>query len=130
MAQISRATRIDVRVWSSMGDIAPGAKGHYQLRLVAFQEAPGRWVARGLEHDIVAEAHTIGECVRAIMRLVETHTAFDLRHQHPPLSAFPPAPQRCWNFHRTGIPVPLDQLGIVPPLDWDVHVAVSSRNPS
>ena len=102
----------------------------HHLRLVIFQEAPGRWLARGLEHDIVAEARSIGESVRAIVRLVDAHTAFDLRHQHLPLSAFRPAPQKCWNSYTTGLRVPLTQLGIAPPQDWEIQVAVSSRNPS
>ena len=31
-----------------------------RLRLVVFQDAPGRWHARGLEHDLSAEGSTIG----------------------------------------------------------------------
>jgi hypothetical protein len=101
-----------------------------QLRLLIFQEAPGVWMARGLEHDIVAEAWSIGESVRAVVRMLDAHTAFDIRHQHEPLSAFGPAPQRCWNFYKTGTPVPLAQLGIDLPHDWDIRVVVSHGNPS
>jgi len=101
-----------------------------RLRVLIFQETPGLWVARGLEHDLVAEARSIGESVRAVMRAVDAHTAFDLRHQHEPLSAFRPAPQKCWNSYRTGTPVPLAQLGVEPPYDWDVSVAITVRNPA
>ena len=67
--------------------------------------------------------------MRAILRLLEAHTAFDLRHQHAPLSAFRPAPQKCWNFYTTGVAVSLSQLGITAPVQWDIHVAVTNRNP-
>ena len=54
------------------------------------------------------------------------HTAFDLRHNHEPLSAFKPAPQKCWNFFSVGTPVPFAQLGIDAPAEWDIRVAVAS----
>jgi len=101
-----------------------------QLRVVIFQEGPGIWMARGLEHDIVAEATSIGESVRAVMRAVDAHTTFDRKHRHEPLSAFRPAPQRCWNSYQSGTPVPLAQLGLDPPEDWDIYVAITTRNPS
>ena len=45
---------------------------------------------RGLEHDSGAEARTIGETIRAAMHFVRAHTAFDVRHDHLSLAAFPP----------------------------------------
>ena len=100
-----------------------------RLRLVIFQEAPGLWLVRGLEHDLGAEAHTIGEAVRAAMRFVEAHTAFDIRHDHLPLAAFPPAAPKYWSAFATGTPVSLTQFGITPLRDWDVHAAFASRCP-
>ena len=100
-----------------------------RLRLVIIQEAPGLWLARGLEHDLSAEARTIGEGVRALLRFVDAHTAFDLRHAHAPLSAFPPAPQAYWNAYAAGMEVSLAQLGVALSPEWDIHVAVASRRP-
>lgn len=100
-----------------------------RLRLVIFQDAPGLWLARALEHDLSAEARTIGEGVRALLRLVEAHTAFDLRHAHAPLSAFTPAPQAYWNAYASGMEVSLAQLGVATSSEWDVHVAFASRRP-
>ena len=100
-----------------------------RLRLVIFQEAPGLWLARGLEHDLSAEARSIGEGVRALLRLVDAHTAFDQRHAHAPLSAFPPAPQVYWNAFAGGMEVSLAQLGVALSDDWDVHVAFATRRP-
>jgi hypothetical protein len=101
-----------------------------RLRLVLFQEAPGLWVARGLEHDLGAEARSIGAAVRAVLQLVTAHTAFDIRHAHRPLSAFSPAPQTYWHAFASGIEIPLDQIGVETPFGWDVRLAFAGRLPS
>jgi hypothetical protein len=102
-----------------------------RLRLVIFQEAPGLWVARGLEHDLGAEARSIGGAVRAVLRLIEAHTAFDLRHSHAPLSAFTAAPQAYWNAYAGGLEIPLEQIGISTlPHNWEIHLAFAGRQPS
>ncbi|HEY1912018.1 MAG TPA: hypothetical protein VGG73_13925 [Vicinamibacterales bacterium] len=98
-----------------------------RLRLVIFQEAPGLWLVRGLEHDLGAEARTIGEAVRSALRFVEAHTAFDIRHDHLPLAAFPPASPRYWNAYASGAPVPLTQFGVTAPPEWDIHAAFATR---
>jgi hypothetical protein len=100
-----------------------------RLRLVIFQEAPGHWLVRGLEHDVMAEARTIGEALRAAVRFVEAHTAFDIRHSHAPLSAFRPAPQNYWSAYAAGTPIALDQLGVNPAPDWEICAAVAHRTP-
>lgn len=100
-----------------------------RLRFVVVQEAPGLWLARGLEHDLTAEARTIGQAIRAVMRIVDAHLAFDTRHDHPPLSAFPPAPQPCWNAYAAGTFVSLAQLGIVAPPEWDIEASFAARPP-
>lgn len=100
-----------------------------RLRLVLFQEAPGLWVARGLEHDVGAEARSIGGAVQAVLRLVEAHTAFDLRHSHAPLAAFAPAPQPYWNAYASGLEISLAQIGVVTPHEWDIRLAFASRQP-
>lgn len=100
-----------------------------RLRLVIFQEAPGLWVARGLEHDLGAEARTIGAAVRAVLQLVEAHTAFDIRHAHRPLSAFAAAPQAYWNAFASGIEITLDQIGVTMSGAWDIRLAFAGRLP-
>lgn len=101
-----------------------------RLRLVVFQEEPGLWLVRGLEHDLGAEARTIGEAIRAAMQFVQAHTAFDRRHDYPPLAAFPPAAQKYWNAYETATPVSLNQLGIVPNPDWLIEAAFATRCPN
>src|SRR5436190_24017370 len=101
-----------------------------RLRLVVFQEGPGMWLVRGLEHDLGAEARTIGEAIRAAMQFVQAHTAFDLCHDHLPLAAFPPAAQKYWNAYTTGTPVSLPQLGIVPSAGWQIEAAFATRCPA
>jgi hypothetical protein len=100
------------------------------MRLVIFQDAPSNWIVRGLEHDIVAEGRTIGGALRAAVRFIEAQTAFDVRHAHAPLSMFPPAPQRYWNAFAAGTTVPLEQLGIVAPHEWNVQAAFATRLPT
>jgi len=98
-----------------------------RLRLVVFQEEPGVWLVRGLEHDLGAEAHTIGQAIRAAMQFVQAHTAFDMRHDHLPLAAFPPAAQKYWNAYAAGTAVSLPQLGIAPQPDWQIEAAFATR---
>jgi hypothetical protein len=100
------------------------------LRLVIFQETPGFWTVHGLEHDIMAEGHTIGEALRAVVRSIEAHTLFDLRHSHRPLTAFPPAPQSFWNAYRAGTAVPLQQLGVTSPEQWAISIAMAAAPPA
>jgi hypothetical protein len=97
-----------------------------RLRLVIFSAAPGLWIVRGLEHDLGAEARTIGEAVRAAMRFVQAHTAFDIRHDHLPLEAFPASPRKYWNAFAAGTAVPLSQLGITSPDEWDIQLSCAS----
>jgi hypothetical protein len=101
-----------------------------RLRLVVFQEEPGLWLVRGLEHDLGAEARTIGEAIRAAMQFVQAHTAFDIRHDHLPLAAFPPAAQKYWNAYATGTPLSLEQLGIVPHPEWQIEASFATRCPA
>jgi hypothetical protein len=101
-----------------------------RLRLVVFQEEPGLWLVRGLEHDLGAEARTIGEAIRAAMQFLQAHMAFDQRHDHLPLAAFPPASQKYWNAFASGTPVSLQQLGIVPSPEWQVEAAFAARCPA
>lgn len=100
-----------------------------RLRLLVFQDAPGMWLVRGIEHDLGAEAATIGEAVRSAMRFVEAHAAFDLRHDHLPLEAFPPAPQKYWNAFAMGTPIQLTQLGVTEPPGWEIHAAFATGRP-
>lgn len=101
-----------------------------RLSLVVYQETPGIWVGRGIEHDVTAEGRSIGETVRAVLRMMQAHAEFDARHDRPPLSAFRPAPQPYWNAFSCGTPVPLSQLGALPPADWDVSVAIARTRPA
>ena len=101
-----------------------------RLSIVLYQETPGVWVGRCVEHDLSAEGRTIGETVRAILRLVDAHTLFDARHDHPPLSAFRAAPQAYWNAFSTGTHITLDQLGATAPPPWEILVSIARYRPS
>jgi hypothetical protein len=100
-----------------------------RLRFVVFQEEPGLWQVRGLEHDLGAEARTIGEAVRAALRVLQAQAAGDIRHNHVPLAIFPPAAQAYWNAYAAGTPVSLQQLGIVPQPEWQIEAAFATRLP-
>jgi hypothetical protein len=102
----------------------------HRLSLVVYQDVPGVWVGRSLEHDLTVEGRSVGETVRALLRLIEAHTAFDARHDRLPLSAFRPAPQGCWNAFSAGTPISLTQLGVITPPRWDISVAIARHRPS
>lgn len=99
------------------------------IHVLVFQDTPGVWVGRGLEHDMLTEARTIGEALRAVVRLIEAHTAYDLRHRRAPLSAFGSAPQSCWNAFTSGTPLSLSQLGIDQPDVCQIVAAIAHRRP-
>jgi hypothetical protein len=101
-----------------------------RLSLVVYQDVPGVWVSRGIEHDLTAEGRSIGETVRALLRMVQAHAAYDARHARPPLSAFRPAPQSCWNAFSGGIPVALSELGALEPPHWTIAVAIARHRPT
>jgi hypothetical protein len=67
------------------------------LRILLYQDLPGLWVARSLEHDIAVEGSTTDAVSEWLLRIIVAHTEFDRRHGRPPLSAFPEAPRRYWN---------------------------------
>jgi hypothetical protein len=100
------------------------------LHVLLFQETPGVWIGRALEHDMVSEASTIGEALRGIVRLVEAHSAFDRRHRREPLSAFGGAPQGCWSAFTSGTPLALSQLGVEQPQAWQIVAAIAHRRPT
>ena len=100
-----------------------------RLRVVIFQDAPGVWHARGLEHDLSAEGSTIGQAVRTLARMMQVHADYDVRHQHPPLVAFPASAQRYWNAFATGTAVPLGMLGVRPLAGWMFQAAFATRLP-
>ena len=97
------------------------------LHVVLFQNMPGVWTARGLEHDMMSEARTIGQALRAMISLVDAHSAYDRRHRRAPLSAFGAAPQSCWNAFTSGTPVTLSQLGIDNPAGCQIVAAIARR---
>jgi hypothetical protein len=101
-----------------------------RLSLVVYQDVPGVWISRGIEHDLTAEGRSIGETVRAVLRMVQAHAAFDTRHDRAPLSAFRPAPQSCWNAFSAGTQVPLSQIGALAPPEWAISVAIARHRPS
>jgi len=101
-----------------------------RIRFVIFLDAPGVWMVRGLEHDLTAEAPTIGQALRSITRFLVAHVEFDGHHQLDPLSAFPPAAQTYWNAYAAGTPIPLEQLGVVAPNGWEIDAAFATRLPS
>jgi hypothetical protein len=101
-----------------------------RLRFVLYQEVAGLWVCRGIEHDLTTEGPNMAEAVRAMLRMVQAHTAFDGRHDRAPLSAFRPAPQAYWNAFSGGTPVPLAQFGALQPPHWEVSVAIAQHRPA
>ena len=107
----------------------PRGMSAQRLRLVIFQDAPGVWHARGLEHDLAAEGATIGQTVRTFARMFRVHAEYDQRHHHPALVAFPPSAQRFWNAFATGTVVPLATLGVSAPEGWIFEAAFATRLP-
>ena len=106
-----------------------GMNPKHRLRLVVYQDAPGLWVGRGIEHDISTKGRTIGQTVRALLRMIQAYAAFDAGQERAALSVLPPAPQSCWHAFSAGAPITLTQLGATAPPRWDVSVAITRHRP-
>ena len=66
------------------------------LRIVVFPETTKTWVARSLEHDLSASGRTADAAIEMLMKMVDAHLAYDIRHGHRPLAAFASAPRLYW----------------------------------
>jgi len=63
------------------------------------------------------------------MQFVQAHTAFDMRHDHLPLAAFPPPPRSIGTPTRRDA-VSLQQLGIASHPEWQIEAAFATRCPT
>jgi hypothetical protein len=61
------------------------------LRVLLLQQEDGLWAAQCVDHDIVAQGHSIGEAKRAFERTIVGQILFDFQNNRLPLSTFPPA---------------------------------------
>jgi hypothetical protein len=75
------------------------------LRILLYQDLPGRWMARSLEHDIAIEGLTRDTALDSLLRIIGAHAAFDERHGRGPLATFPEAPQRFWRAFEHATPI-------------------------
>jgi len=66
------------------------------LRVVVFPETTKTWVARSLEHDLSAAGRSADAAIDLLMKMVDAHLAYDIRHGHRPLAAFASAPRLYW----------------------------------
>ena len=83
-----------------MSRAAAADSGHVvsfsNLRIVVFPETTKTWVARSLEHDLSAAGRTADAAIDLLMKMVDAHLAYDIRHGHQPLGAFTSAPRMYW----------------------------------
>lgn len=102
------------------------------LRILVFEELPGVWVARALEHDVVVEARTMDLAAARLLGFLGAHIDFDRRHNREPLSAFPAAPQLYWNAFARGAVVGPQSLPLATTMPWPgaVTVAVAADRPA
>ena len=75
------------------------------LRVLLYQDLPGRWSARSLEHDVAVDGRSLDFVIDGILQLIFAHIDYDRRHGRPPLSTFPPAPRRYWEAFDRSRPV-------------------------
>ena len=95
------------------------------LRILVFEDLPGVWVARALEHDVIAEARTMDLAAARLLGILGAHIEFDRRHNREPLSAFAAAPQPYWNaFARATVAGP-DVLPLSANMPWPGGLAIA-----
>jgi hypothetical protein len=81
VVQIVRGSRAHHYTPSPGDQPTPAPPIKQRLRLVIMQETPGVWLVRGLEHDVVAEARSIG--ARSMLVMISCRSnRFDRRLQN------------------------------------------------
>ena len=101
-----------------------------RLRILVFEDVPGVWTARALEHDVLAEGRTIDGAVHAVLRIMRAHVEFDRRHNHEPLSGFRAAPQVYWNAYTRATPLTwATSLAGMLPISVEIAAAVALERP-
>jgi hypothetical protein len=97
--------------------VSMGAKARmrrrYAVRAVIFQE--GEWLcAQCLEYDLVAQAKSLQELLKAFERLIVGHITVRLRHKQQPFRDLPRAPKKYWTLFRRSrlaLPAPTFRIG-------------------
>ena len=101
-----------------------------RVRILVFEDLPGIWTARALEHDLLAEGRTIDSAVHAVLRIIRAHIDYDRRHNRDPLSGFRAAPQVYWNAFTRAAPLGwASRLAGALPIGAEVVVAVALERP-
>jgi hypothetical protein len=101
-----------------------------RVRILVFEDLPGIWTARALEHDLLAEGRTIESAVHAVLRIIRAHIDYDRRHNRDPLSGFRAAPQVYWNAFTRATPLGwASRLAGALPIGAEVIVAVALERP-
>ncbi|MGE5242876.1 MAG: hypothetical protein ACM3SQ_01430 [Betaproteobacteria bacterium] len=101
------------------------------LRILVFEELPGTWIARALEHDAIAEARTMDLAVARLLGFLGAHIEFDRRHRREPLSAFAVAPQLYWTAFARATLACAELLPLATTMPWPgcITVAVATERP-
>jgi hypothetical protein len=101
-----------------------------RVRILVFEDLPGIWTARALEHDLLAEGRTIDSAVHALLRIIRAHIDYDRRHNRDPLSSFRAAPQTYWNAFTRATPLGwASRLAGALPIGAQVVAAVAMERP-
>jgi|SRR5207249_3618192 len=101
-----------------------------RVRILVFEDFPGIWTARALEHDLLAEGRTIDAAVHAVLRIIRAHIDYDRRHNRDPLSSFRAAPQAYWNAFTRATPLGwASRLAGALPIGAEVVAAVAMERP-
>ena len=102
------------------------------LRIVVFPETTKTWVARSLEHDLSASGRTADAAIEMLMKMVDAHVAYDIRHGHQPLGAFACAPRLYWQAFvaapKKGAPIELNRTA--PDRSLRCVVGFAPQNPA
>jgi hypothetical protein len=88
--------RTDIQKWMSVPQ---------PLRVLMFQDLPGHWAARCLEHNVTVEGRSFEIVLERILQVIFAHIDFDRRHGRKPLSTFPASPRHYFDAFPKARPV-------------------------
>lgn len=100
-----------------------------ELHVLLYQAKDGGWVARGLEHDIMAQGDSIREAKKEFRFALKAEKEF-LRLHDKSLDCVPRAPQEFWNrYDKAKAPLFIFFLDIMKSVLYRALILILPKNP-
>jgi hypothetical protein len=76
----------------------------HRINILIFQEAGG-WVAQCLQYDVAAQAETVPDLFREILRALASHVTLNIERGRAPFADLGEAPDKFWIMYGEASPI-------------------------